>query len=200
MYSPVLNKAALRKFYLEERKSFSEHQIEEYSKTIFQNFLKYFDLSKVKKVHCFLPIQKFKEINTQVFIDYFWENNIEVYVPKIIKDDIISVKFEKTTQLEENSWGILEPKVNLDNSENTFEIIIVPLVYCDRNGNRIGYGKGFYDKFFKRINADSLKIGLNLFTPIQQISDVSEEDVKLDYLVLPTEIVSFLAGISKLTK
>ncbi|MBC7556391.1 MAG: 5-formyltetrahydrofolate cyclo-ligase, partial [Chryseobacterium sp.] len=121
MYSPVLNKSALRKFYLEERKSFSEHEIEEYSKTIFQNFLKYFDLSKVKKVHCFLPIQKFKEINTQLFIDYFWENNIEVYVPKIISVEIISVKFEKSTELEKNSWGILEPKSNEDFSVNPFD-------------------------------------------------------------------------------
>ena len=100
----------------------------------------------------------------------------------------------------ENSWGILEPKSNRNYSINDFDVLIIPSVYCDRNGNRIGYGKGFYDQFFTKINLDSIKIGLNLFAPSQKIEDVSDEDVKLDYLVIPTEILSFSVGISKFTK
>ena len=200
MNSPVLNKSALRKFYLEERKSFSEGDIENYSKSIFDNFLKFFDLSEVKKVHCFLPIKKFKEINTQFFIDYFWENNIEVYVPKIIDGEIISVKCEKSTELLGNSWGILEPKSNRNYSTNDFDVVITPLIYCDDAGNRIGYGKGFYDRFFKNLPKSTLKVGINYFAPIQQISDVSEVDESLNYLVIPREVLSFLDGISKLTK
>jgi 5-formyltetrahydrofolate cyclo-ligase len=200
MYSSTLNKYELRKLYLAERQNFSEEDIQDYSKTIFENFLKYFDLSEVKKVHCFLPIQKFKEINTQLFIEYFWENNIEVFVPKIIGDEIISVKFEKLTELKENSWGISEPKSNEFEGNNFFDIVITPLLYCDHNGNRVGYGTGFYDKFFIKINSDAIKIGLNLFEPIQQILDISKDDIIMDYLVLPTEVLSFFAGISKFTK
>ena len=200
MYSSTLNKSELRKLYLEKRQTFSTEEIEDYSKVIFENFLKYFDLSEVRKVHCFLPIKKFNEINTFHLIEYFWKNNIEVYVPKIIGEEMISVKFDRTTELDENSWGILEPKSNTDKPENNFDLVITPLVYCDRNGNRIGYGKGFYDKFFKKINLNVLKIGLNIFTPIQEISDVSANDMKLDYLVLPTEILSFFAGMSKFIK
>lgn len=200
MYSSVLSKSALRKLYLVERQSFLQKEMEDYSKIIFENFLKFFDLSEVKKVHCFLPIKKFNEIDTFPFIEYFWENNIEVYVPKIIGTDIISVKFDKSTESEENSWGILEPKSNQDQSDNLFDMVITPLVYCDRNGNRIGYGKGFYDKFFKKLNFEVKKIGLNIFVPIQEISDISEYDQTLDYLVTPTEILSFFAGISKSTK
>ena len=200
MYASGLNKSLLRKMYLEERKSFSKEEIEDYSKIIFENFLKYFDLSEVKKVHCFLPITKFKEINSFLFIDYFWDNNIEVYVPKIVENEIVSIKFEKSTKLIENSWGILEPKSNQDNAQNYFDLVITPLVYCDKNGNRIGYGKGFYDKFFSKINCNTKKIGLSLFMPIQDILDISKEDQPLDYLVTPAEILSFLAGISKSTK
>ena len=181
MYSSTINKSELRKLYLAERKTFSLEEIEDYSKIIFENFLKYFDLSNVKKVHCFLPIKKFNEINSFLFIDYFWENNIQVFVPKITGEEIISLKFEESTELEENSWGILEPKFNDDNSENEFDMVITPLVYCDRNGYRFGYGKGFYDKFFKKINSDAKKIGLTLFVPIQQMEDVQEEDIKLNY-------------------
>ncbi|WP_417430942.1 5-formyltetrahydrofolate cyclo-ligase [Halpernia sp.] len=200
MYSSTLNKSELRKLYLKERMTFSKEEIEDYSQTIFESFLKFFDLSEVKKVHCFLPIEKFNEINTFLFIHYFWENNIEVYVPKIIGEEMISIKLEKSTELIKNSWGILEPKSNLYLSENNFDLVITPLLYCDKNGNRIGYGKGFYDKFFKKLNLETVKIGLNFFTPIQQISDISDFDEKLDYLVTPTEILSFFDGISKFTK
>ena len=200
MYSSVLNKSALRKLYLEQRKSFSEEEIKKYSETITENFLRYFDLSEVKKIHCFLPIRKFNEIKTLPLINYLWEKNIEVFVPKIVGEEIISVKFDRSTEMLENSWGIFEPKSNDDQSEDHFDLVITPLVYCDSEGNRIGYGKGFYDQFFTKINLDSIKIGLNLFAPSQQIEDVSDEDVKLDYLVIPTEILSFSAGISKFTK
>ncbi|MGS0748458.1 5-formyltetrahydrofolate cyclo-ligase [Halpernia sp. GG3] len=200
MYSSVLIKSELRKFYLEGRKSFSEEEIKKYSETIFENFLRHFDLSEVKKIHCFLPIKKFNEIKTLPLIKHLWEKNIEVFVPKIIGEEIISVKFDRSTELLENSWGILEPKSNDDQSEDHFDLVITPLVYCDSEGNRIGYGKGFYDKFFTKINLDSIKIGLNLFAPSQQIEDVSDADIKLDYLVTPTEILSFFVGISKFTK
>ena len=62
MYASTLNKSELRKLYLSERLTFSEEEIEDLSNIIFQNFLKCFALSKFKKVHCFLPIKKFKEI------------------------------------------------------------------------------------------------------------------------------------------
>lgn len=200
MYSSTLSKSELRKHYLAERQSFSEVDIEEYSNTIFDSFLKYFDLSIVKKVHCFLPIKKFKEINTHYLIDYFWQNDITVYVPKIMGDEIISVQFDRSTKLEENSWGILEPDSNIDTSENDFDLIITPLVYCDNIGNRVGYGKGFYDQFFKTLNKNALKIGVNYFAPKETVEDVWKNDITLDYLVTPTEMLSFADGISKLTK
>ncbi len=63
----------------------------------------------------------------------------------------------------------------------------------------LGYGKGFYDKFFQTINFDAKKIGVNYFAPTDIIDDISELDVKLDYLITPDEILSF-SGISMLTK
>jgi 5-formyltetrahydrofolate cyclo-ligase len=200
MYSSVLNKSALRKIYLKERMLFSEEDIKDYSQAIFENFLKYFDLSKIKKVHCFLPIEKFNEIKTQDFINYFWEHHVNVFVPKLINGEMISVKLEKHTELIKNSWGILEPKSSEDESRNYFDIVITPLLYCDHNGNRIGYGKGFYDQFLKKINQNALIIGLNLFSPNEEIKDILDQDVPLDYLVTPTETLSFFVGISKFTK
>ena len=70
-----------------------------------------------------------------------------------------------------------------------------PLLYCDDSGNRVGYGKGFYDGFFENLDKDVKKIGVNFFPPKENIEDVFQKDVPLDYLVTPVEVLSF--GISE---
>ena len=169
------------------------------SDKIFEKFILQFNVSENQNIHIFLPISKLNEINTFSFIKKLWEMKINVFVPKIHQNKIISVKFTPQTLLKENSWGILEP-VSSTNEENTFDYIITPLLYCDKNGNRIGYGKGFYDQFFKTINAEVKKIGVNYFPPIDMIDDVSENDVQLDYLLIPDEMLSFFSGTSIFTK
>lgn len=192
-------KKDLRTKYLEKRKTLSIDEVNFLSDKIFNKFILQFYLSENQNIHIFLPISKLNEINTFSFIKQLWEMKINVFIPKIYQNKIISVKFTPQTLLKENSWGILEP-ISSTNEENTFDYIITPLLYCDKNGNRIGYGKGFYDQFFKTINANAKKIGVNYFPPIDMIDDVSENDVQLDYLVTPDEILSFFSGTSIFTK
>ncbi len=192
-------KKDLRTKYLEKRKTLSIDEVNFLSYKIFNKFILQFYLSENQNIHIFLPISKLNEINTFSFIKQLWEMKINVFIPKVYQNKIISVKFTPQTLLKENSWGILEP-TSSTNEENTFDYIITPLLYCDKNGNRIGYGKGFYDQFFKTINADAKKIGVNYFPPIDMIDDVSENDVQLHYLVTPDEILSFFSGTSIFTK
>lgn len=191
-------KVELRKKYMDMRKTLSKDEVLILSEQIFKNFVLQFNVFENQNIHIFLPIKKFNEVETRFFIEYFWNKNVNVFVPKIYQSKMISVKFTSETDLTENSWGILEPKSN-ENECSEFDFVITPLLYCDHNGNRIGYGKGFYDQFFKEINSGAKKIGVNYFPPYESISDVSEFDVKLDYLVVPTEVLSFL-GMSNSTK
>lgn len=82
-------------------------------------------------------------------------------------------------------------------SREEFDYVITPLLYCDVLGNRVGYGKGFYDRLFQNIHPKTVKIGVNYFSPNEIVADCNWYDVKLDYLVTPTEVLSFE---SKLTK
>jgi 5-formyltetrahydrofolate cyclo-ligase len=66
-------------------------------------------------------------------------------------------------------------------------------LYCDQKGNRVGYGKGFMTVFPKRFG--DKKIGVNYFDPDENIDDVWENDIPLDYLVTPTEVLSFFSGL-----
>ena len=170
------------------------------SKKIFKNFVLQFKPIENQKVHLFLSIEKLNEINTKFFIDYFFEHKIRVFVPKMFTGKLISVEFTHHTQMETNSWGISEPKTNEDTGIRDFDFVITPLLCCDRKGNRVGYGKGFYDKFFSEIKSKTKKIGVSLFPPVDDIEDISETDVQLDYLVTPEEVLSFGISTSNFTK
>ena len=183
-------KKNLRKIYLEKRMTLSKDEVNFLSEKIFDEFILQFNVIENQKFSIFLPISKFNEINTLEFIKFLWNKKLNVFIPKIIDKDLISVKFTSETVLIQNSWGILEPLSN-QNEETVFDYVITPLLYCDSFGNRVGYGKGFYDKFFQTINSDAKKIGVNYFSPTYSIDDVSLQDVKLDYLVTPTEVLSF---------
>lgn len=186
-----MKKSELRKIYLEKRKFLSDADIFQWSNDIFKNFIHYFKPSSGQKVHVFIPIQKFKEIDTQLFIKYFLSRNIRVFVPKVVSTELISVEISADTKYETNNWGISEPVSNEDSGILDFDFVITPLLYCDSKGNRVGYGKGFYDGFFESVPADTKKIGVNYFNPDENIDDVWEYDIPLDYLVTPDEVLSF---------
>lgn len=185
-----MKKSELRKKYLELRKTLSKDEVLLSSEKIFKNFNLQFNVSENQNVHVFLPIEKFNEVDTNIFIDFFWNKNVNVFIPKMNQGKMISIKYTPETLLEENSWGILEPIAN-HNEIDHFDIVITPVLYCDAKGNRIGYGKGFYDQFFTTINKDALKIGVSVFSPEEIIDDVFDSDVALDYLVTPINVLSF---------
>jgi 5-formyltetrahydrofolate cyclo-ligase len=191
----MMLKAELRKKYTQKRKALSIDEAFLLSEKIFENFIQYFKPEELKKVHVFIPIPARKEIYTPIFIDYFLARNIRVYVPKIVGDQLITIEIFKDTIFETNSWGISEPVSNEDSGESAFDCVITPLLYCDRKGNRVGYGKGFYDGLFQNISIETKKIGVNYFDPDEYVDDVWENDIPLDYLVTPTEVLSFLSGL-----
>lgn len=186
-----MTKAELRKIYLQKRQTLSQDEVLSLSENIFENFVSFFEPVENQKVHCFLSILEKSEIDTGFFLDYFFRNNIKVFVPKIFNGQLISVEIDKNTVLMRNSWGIPEPKSDRDSGVTDFDFILTPLLYSDNQGNRVGYGKGFFDQFFERLPKTSKKIGLNFFPPDEKIDDVWEKDIPLDYLVTPTEVLSF---------
>ena len=135
-----------------------------------------------------------------MFLNEFFKNRIRVFVPKIYKKRLISVEITQETPLLKNSWGISEPESNEDSKERNFDYVLTPLLYCDIHGNRVGYGKGYYDGFFQTVNPETLKIGLNFFGPDENIDGVWENDIALDYLITPAETLSFLGTASKSIK
>lgn len=188
-------KTELRKIYLARQKSFSNSEREVKSFSIAESFFKNFDLSKINFLHCFLPIEKFNEIDTKTIFEKIWRDypQIQTLVPRINfrTNEIENLTFSIKTETAKNTWHIFEPTHDEKIETEKIDIVIVPLLCFDERGYRVGYGKGFYDKFLKNCRPDCLKIGLNYFSPIEKISDVNEFDVRLDFCITPEKIWKF---------
>jgi 5-formyltetrahydrofolate cyclo-ligase len=64
-------------------------------------------------------------------------------------------------------------------------MVLVPLLVVDNHGNRIGYGKGFYDRFLSECKSNTKKIGLSLLPLSEEVIDSGATDVKLDGCAIP---------------
>jgi 5-formyltetrahydrofolate cyclo-ligase len=118
---------------------------------------------------------------------------------KIVVSRIIPTTFEMQhflfdeENLTENHWGILEPSGEnlVEIPPNQIDFVIIPLLIFDHQGNRVGYGKGFYDRFLQQCRSETLKVGICLEESIEQIDGVNEFDVKMDFCITPTNIYRF---------
>lgn len=186
-----MTKQELRKLYRSKRQQLNAEQILAFSDSIFYNFENTFHLQAGDKVHIFLSINRLSEVYTQTFIGKCWKNNVEVYVPKINGDEVYAVQFTNETPTVENHWGIIEPASTKVAKIDDYNYVIVPLLYADDHGNRVGYGKGFYDRFLIKLKPSVIKLGVSFFPPKETIEDVSSTDIPLDYLITPEEVLSF---------
>lgn len=187
-----MNKSELRKIFLEKRKALSFDERSEKSREIAALFFQNFDLSQIKYLHCFLPIEKFGEINTRLIIEKIWHDfpQITILVPRVNfqTQEIENLQFAPETELIQSRFQIHEPSHNELVEAEKIDLILIPLLCFDCQGHRVGYGKGFYDKLLNRCRADVLKIGLSFFPPVEKIPDVHEFDARLDFCITPEKV------------
>ena len=89
---------------------------------------------------------------------------------------------EDTDDLKRNEYAILEPKERIINNKK-IDVIILPGSVFDINGNRIGYGKGYYDKYIKSLNYNPLKIGVCYDFQLLDTIPTETHDVKMDIIL-----------------
>jgi 5-formyltetrahydrofolate cyclo-ligase len=190
-----VRKVELRKVYLAKQKSLSAFERKQNSKQIANKFFTNFDLSETNFLHCFLPIEKFNEVDTNLIFQKVWREfpRIETLVPRVNFQigKIESLKFAPETELVKNAWEIFEPTHDAVVETEKIDLVLVPLLCFDFRGFRVGYGKGFYDRFLKNCRADCLKIGLSYFEPVEKIADAQDFDVRLDFCVTPERILNY---------
>lgn len=191
-----MNKSTLRKQYLTKRKALSSEEIIQKSQQICDLFFQEIDLKSIQFLHIFLPIKKQNEIDTFLIIRRLQIefSFINIVVSRSNLEDFEMQHFILEEQnLVENKWGILEPSQASKRKVQPQEIdlVILPLLAFDKQGNRVGYGKGFYDRFLKKCSPKALKVGFCLEEPIEEIEDLNEFDVKMDVCITPDGVWKF---------
>ena len=186
------SKKELRLHYKNLRAALSLDDIEEKSLAIANELLKLPIWDKTY-YHVFLPIEEKKEVNTEYILHLLSGKDKEIVVSKSDFETRKMSHFLLTdnTKIKKNEYNIPEPVNGLPVPSETIEVVFVPLLAFDTFGNRIGYGKGFYDKFLTECKPKTIKIGLSFFEAVNQIDDVFESDVKLDYCVTPEQVYKF---------
>lgn len=178
------DKQKLRLEYLEKRKSISQDEMDQISTSITSKIIEEVDFKKFNYVHVFIPILERNEINAYKIINALKLVNpdINIVIPKMIgKRKMLSLQYDSSTVLRKNQYGILEPEEEIEVDEKLIDVVIVPLLVFDLMGNRIGYGKGFYDEFLSNCRMDTLRIGVSAFEPVEKISSVDDWDLPLTH-------------------
>ena len=190
-----MTKAKTRETYLKKRKALSEKEYSMLSHGLYEKFISHFDMETIKVLHTYLPLKKNKEPDTWLLIDWIGVKfpELKISVPRINyeKKEIESVYFDDRFQLETNKWGLEEPVKGSPTVPRDIDIIIVPLLAFDLHGNRVGYGKGYYDKFLAACRADCKRVGLSFFEAVDSISGIEEHDIRLNYCITPKKFYTF---------
>ncbi|MGG7036161.1 MAG: 5-formyltetrahydrofolate cyclo-ligase [Flavobacterium sp.] len=179
-------KKDLRRQYKQLRKQLSVDEIEEMSLAIANRTLQ-LDIWDKTYFHLFLSIEEQKEVDTEYLLHILAGKDKEIVISKsdFESREMVHYLLTDNTRFKKNKHNIPEPVDGIEVPTKKIEVVFVPLLAYDKKGNRVGYGKGFYDAFLAQCSSDVIKIGLSFFEPEEIIEDILETDIQLDYCVTP---------------
>ena len=144
--------------------------------------------------HLYLSIKNKNEVDTNPILNILNGKDKKVIVSKSNFNDLTLSNYilDNDTILKINKYGIPEPINGNQIQSSKIDVVFIPLLAFDKNGNRVGYGKGFYDRFLKNLSPQAIKIGLSYFGPENNIDDIEKHDILLDYCICPQKVFNFL--------
>ena len=189
-----MTKAEARKLHKEKRSTLSDKDL-----LVFQDLLlirfQELSLPYIGLIHAYLPMYENKEPDPGPLVDWmrFTDPGMSVTYSAINPSDFSMTHFLQHDEMvfKNNQYGIPEPISGPIVNEKDIDIAILPLLAFDQAGNRVGYGKGYYDRFISACKEDLIKIGLSFFPAVETIEDVDFFDKKLDFCITPDCVYAF---------
>ena len=188
-----MTKAELRKIYKKKRVELSlavKKRLEDLMLIQFQSL----HLEIPDMVMTYSPIEVWNEYNPVLIEEYcFFKNPATTLVYPVIDkihNTLKALAVKEDTLFELNEYEIEEPMNGKQTAPEAIGLMIVPLLAFNNMGHRIGYGKGYYDKFIKQCPSETVKIGFSFFDA-EVIDDISSFDKAMDFCITPERIYKF---------
>ncbi len=190
-----MNKSRLRQLALARRKNVSARIFALLNESVQQEFMDFItSFQHPCMIMSFQPIVERNEVQMEAIHQTLWKLGHQLCFPRVEGENSMQaylMHIEDTCIL--SAWGIPEPKPETRKKiqAKDIDLILIPLLAFDAHGNRVGYGKGFYDRFLMDCRPNALKIGLCLDEAVQRIDDVEPHYIPLDLCISPIGIQLF---------
>lgn len=187
-----MTKKEARIKYKNLRRELSIEQRDEKSCAIANELLK-LPIWDKQYFHVFLSITEHIEVDTEYILHILAGKDKEILISKSDFESRKMTHFLLTdgTKIKKNEYNIPEPVDGIEVPDSKIDVVFVPLLAFDEKGHRVGYGKGFYDRFLSQCKPDVITIGLSFFEAEKEITDLHENDFALNYCVTPSKTYNF---------
>lgn len=174
---------------LDERVQLTNLQYLEKSKAIVQRLKQQPEFKRAETIHCYVSLNQRNEVNTRPLIKDLVRSDKKMVVPitHFNSGELTHVYLQHYSDLQQNKWGVMEPSGGKNADQADLDLIVVPMVGGDLQKNRIGYGKGFYDRFLSQVSAPT--IGLLFESCLLEEVPVETFDVPLDKLITEKKVI-----------
>jgi 5-formyltetrahydrofolate cyclo-ligase len=183
-----MTKQEIRNIYKQKRRELSDFERSKLDDLMLIQLQK-LQLPDINYLLSYWPIEENNEPNTHLFADYLEFRNpaLKILYPKsdFEKKEFEAIEVDADTPFHKNAWNIFEPMTGVVTHVGLIDMVFVPLLAFDKQGYRVGYGKGFYDKYLSQCKTGCLKIGFSYFEPVDEIESRQDFDVPLDVYITP---------------
>lgn len=143
----------------------------------------------------YFPVEEHAEPNTHLFTRYIEHAVPHVRIAYSVIDfpssEMHAFVVNDDTHFITNKYGIAEPEQGEPVQPDEIDVVFVPLLAFDESGYRVGFGKGFYDRFLTQCREDVITIGFSYFDAVQRIDDRNQYDVPLTLCITPQRVYEF---------
>lgn len=172
-----MDKKALRQKIREKKRAMTAAQIESASKILGQMFLASAQYQKAKTIYGYLPYNQ--EVRTEPILEQALRDGKRVAVPKVFGDEMRFIYLDDLSQVEKGYCGIPEPVADGPEADDKTALVLMPGLAFDKQGHRIGYGGGYYDKFLAN-EPDHPTVALCYDFQMVDFLDTEEFDIPVD--------------------
>ena len=188
-----MSKNEIRNHIRQQRRNQSPSIIQRKSKAIWVSLSSIQEFNRADTIAFYVSIAREGEVDTTTMIEESLSLGKRICIPKVVKNNALRfIEIRSMKDLNKGSFGILEPAGGSRILPQAIDLVIVPGVAFDKSGNRLGFGKGYYDKFLSKLEDGTPIIALAFDFQIVDSIPSSKNDVRVHKIITETRIIECL--------